>query len=89
MIARVSLLAVCAACAGCFGGDSLHCEDPAFYGSSFSVPPVRVPEGLDVPDESDALQIPSGEPFEVRDVETMTECLEAPPDFFDEEDADE
>ena len=70
---------------GCFfRRDSLNCEDPSMYGSSRSVPPVRVPDGLDVPDESDALQIPPGEALVVQDVEEMIDCLEAPPDFFEE-----
>lgn len=78
-------LAVAAACSGCFGGDSISCEDPRLYGSSRSVPPVRVPDGLDVPDERNALQIPPGDPLVVQDVDTMTECLEEPPDFFEGE----
>jgi hypothetical protein len=83
--ARLALLGISMICAGCFGRDSLNCEDPSLYGSSLSVPPVRVPEGLDVPDESDALQIPPGEAYVVQDIETLTECLETPPDFFAEE----
>lgn len=71
--------------AGCFGGDKLNCEDPSLYGSSRSIPPVRVPDGLDVPDESESLQIPDGEALVVRNVEEMTECLETPPDFFEED----
>jgi len=79
------LLAVAAAVSGCFGGDSLSCEDPQLYGTSRSVAPVRVPDGLDVPDERNALQIPPGDPLIVQDVDTMTECLEEPPDFFEGE----
>ena len=72
-------------CSGCFfRRDSISCEDPALYGSSRSVPPMRVPDGFDVPDESDAMQIPPGEPLVVGDVDEMIDCLENPPDFFDE-----
>jgi len=85
MAGRIALLFVVATLAGCFfGGRSLDCEDPTRYGYSASTAPLRVPEGLDVPDESDALQIPPGEPYVVLDPDTMTECIEAPPDFFDE-----
>ena len=88
LIGSTLLLAVTAVCSGCFGGDSLNCEDPTLYGSSRSVAPVRVPDGLDVPDESNALQIPPGDPLIVQDVDAMTECLEAPPDFFEGEEED-
>jgi len=85
MAGRLLLLLATATLSGCFfGGRSLDCEDPTRYGYSASTAPLRVPEGLDVPDESGALQIPPGESYVVRDPDTMTECLEAPPDFFDE-----
>jgi hypothetical protein len=74
--------------AGCFGRDALSCDDPTVYSASTTVAPVRVPDGLDVPDESEALQIPPGETRVVRDADTLTECLETPPDFFEEEDDD-
>ena len=75
--------------AGCFGGGgSLKCEDPKLYAGSVDVPPMRVPDGLDVPDETQSLQIPPGEALVVQDPETMTECLESPPDFFEDEDED-
>ena len=86
--AQVVFLAGTAGCAGCFGGDKLNCEDPSLYGSSQSVPPVRVPDGLDVPDESNSLQIPPGDSFVVRSPDEITECLETPPDFFAEEEDD-
>ena len=88
LIAQCAGVAVAICCSGCFGGDKLNCEDPSFYGTSQSVPPVRVPDGLDVPDESESLQIPPGEPLVVRTLEEMTECLETPPDFFAEEEDD-
>jgi len=88
LIARIVLIGICSQFAGCFGGDTISCEDPALYGTSQTVQPVRVPAGLDVPDESDALQIPPGDPLVVQDVETMTDCLETPPDFFEEGDVD-
>jgi uncharacterized lipoprotein len=85
MAGRLILLLASALLGGCFfGGRSLDCEDATRYGYSASTAPLRVPEGLDVPDESDALQIPQGEPYVVRSPEAVTECLETPPDFFDE-----
>ncbi len=84
-LARAALVALSMAAAGCFGGGSLNCEDPAQYGSAASVPPVRVPDGLSVPDETQSLQIPPGEPYVVTDPETLTECLEDPPDFFEDD----
>jgi uncharacterized lipoprotein len=84
-LSAVALSGVSVLIAGCFGRDSLNCADPSIYSSSTSVAPVRVPDGLDVPDESDALQIPPGETRIVVDADALTECLESPPDFFEEE----
>ena len=87
-VAAVAMSSVSILLSGCFfgGGGGLNCEDPTIYSASTSVAPVRVPDGLDVPDESDALQIPPGETRVVQDVEMLTECLETPPDFFEEDD---
>lgn len=84
--ARLLLLAGSSiALAGCFGRNAVVCEDPSLYGYSGSAPPMRVPEGLDLPDETRALQIPPGDEFVVRDPRTISECLEAPPDFFEDD----
>ena len=83
MTLRVVLICSCLGMVGCFGDRSLRCEDAELYASSSSVPPMRVPEGLDVPDESNALQIPGGEPYVRQDPQTPSECLERPPEFFD------
>jgi uncharacterized lipoprotein len=74
--------------AGCFGDRGLSCEDPSRYAASRTVPPVRVPSGLTVPDESQALDIPSGQALTVPGEDEPPPCLERPPDFFDE-DADD
>lgn len=88
LIFRIALIGICSQFAACFGGDTISCEDPTLYGTSQTVQPVRVPTGLDVPDETAALQIPPGDALVVQDVETMTDCLETPPDFFAEGAAD-
>jgi uncharacterized lipoprotein len=84
VVSVISVVLACAAIAGCFGNRGLGCEDPARYASSETAAPVRVPEGLSVPDESQALQIPSGEPLDVP-AEGESNCLERPPGFFDEQ----
>ena len=85
VLPTVLLALACAACAtGCAGGGAMRCGDPARYAGSGSAPPVRVPGDLSVPDESQALQIPSGDPLPVRGEDDPPECLEAPPDFFGE-----
>ena len=91
-LATAIFLIVAVSVSGCFfGGDGLSCEDPQLYGRSDSAPPVRVPEGMSIPDESQALQIPAGERLQLPDDEEDDEeappnpCLEAPPDFFEED----
>jgi uncharacterized lipoprotein len=73
------------AISACSGEGSLRCEDSSFYATSSTVPPVRVPDGLSVPDESQALQIPPGDPLPVTGEDAPPSCLEQPPDFFEEE----
>jgi uncharacterized lipoprotein len=85
-MARV-LAFVCAAVAalsGCSGEDELRCDDTSRYATSVSVPPLRVPDDLTVPDESDSLLIPDPAAAET----VATECLETPPSYY-EQDNDE
>lgn len=76
------VLAVCVI-AGCGRRGEVRCEDPSRYSTSDSIPPVRVPEGLSFPDDSESLVIPPGARSARSGAEG--ECLEAPPDFFGEE----
>jgi uncharacterized lipoprotein len=82
----VLIAAACVAAAGCFGNREVACENPSRYATSRTVAPVRVPSGLTVPDESQALDIPSGQPLVVPGEDEPGSCLERPPDFFDEDD---
>lgn len=67
--------------AACGRRGEVRCEDPARYETSDSIPPVRVPEDLSLPDETESLVIPPG----ARSTQSASasECLEAPPDFFE------
>jgi uncharacterized lipoprotein len=69
---------------GCGGSRDMRCEGAMRYATSSTAAPIRVPEDLSLPDESDALQIPNAPPFDVPDPEVERECLETPPDFFEE-----
>ena len=68
--------------AGCGRRGEVRCEDPDRYATSDSIPPVRVPEDLSLPDETESLVIPPG----ARSMQSAAggECLEAPPDFFED-----
>lgn len=67
-----------AALTGCSHEEGLKCEDQSRYATSVSVPPIRVPDDLTVPDESDSLLIPDSAPEETA---VPTECLETPPQY--------
>jgi len=82
-MARLVIMFVCAitiALGGCSRDAELQCEDASHYSSSTSVPPIRVPDDLTVPDESDSLLIPDPVPSEAV---PPTECLETPPEYFE------
>jgi hypothetical protein len=66
---------------GCFGG-APRCEDAARYANSDSIAPLRIPDDLTVPDESETLLIPGGTGFGDRNEEPVQGCLESPPSFF-------
>lgn len=78
--ALMILLAAQLALGACSHDKSVSCEDSARYASSVSVPPVRVPDDLSVPDEADALRIPDERA--ARERPNDLPCLESPPDFF-------
>lgn len=59
---------------------TLVCETTDRYRAARSVPAVRVPDDLSVPDESDSLRLPP-DPGAV--FAAAGRCLEAPPAFFE------
>jgi hypothetical protein len=59
----------------------LKCAEPTRYQGSLSAPPLRIPDDLNVPDETGALRIPD-EIEQIDDPEDLS-CLESPPDFFE------
>lgn len=81
----VSLSATLGLAAGCSHDEGLRCEDVSRYAASVSAPPLRVPDDLTVPDESDSLLIPDPVPPEAG---APTECLETPPSYYDQDNAD-
>lgn len=82
-IATAAVLLACAAVAGCGGRAGVSCQSADRYAGSDSIPPVRVPEGLLPPDESQALVIPPEPDRAVTVDETSRPCLELPPDYFE------
>lgn len=68
---------------GCGGGFAVRCEDPARYTNSEEIPPVRIPDDLSPPDQSQSLRIPAPAEGEAEQLESRGECLESPPDFFE------
>ncbi len=68
---------------GCSGGFALRCEDPERYAGSGEIPPVRIPDDLNPPDESESLRIPAPAEGGVEQLERQGPCLESPPDFYE------
>lgn len=67
---------------GCFGGGGPRCDDTERYANSDSIAPLRIPDDLTVPDESETLLIPGSSGFGERDEAPVQGCLESPPSFF-------
>jgi len=80
MMRRLVVLLPLLALAACSGERELRCESSERYQSARSAPPIRVPDDLTVPDESNAFRIPP--PPERRDrTATPERCLEHPPEY--------
>ncbi len=76
-------LLVALAVAACSRDDQILCEDASRYSTADSIPPVRIPDGLTPPDESDSLRLPPPPADSARQSATGA-CLESPPPFFED-----
>lgn len=77
-------LSLAALLAGCRGEYASRCEDPERYAHSGEIPPVRVPDDLDVPSEDEALRIPAGGQLPAPQPRSgRGPCLESPPEYFE------
>jgi uncharacterized lipoprotein len=65
---------------GCASGAATRCESAARYVTSASSPPLRIPDDLAPPDESEALRIPQ-EPEAMSGDAAAGGCLESPPPY--------
>ncbi len=83
IVPALGAAAVVCAVSACSGRDELRCEDQGEYAASTSAPPVRVPEGLNVPEAADALTIPPAGSAAPADEDGAQGCLERPPDYFE------
>jgi uncharacterized lipoprotein len=81
MAARCWMAAVLAVSVlgGCSRDHTLTCEAAQRYARASSAPPVRIPDGLTAPDESDSLRVPPESVVPSRSDDQP--CLEAPPAF--------
>lgn len=80
--AAVGIAAAAVTLTACSGDRALACESSERYENAVSVAPVRVPDDLSVPDESEALRVPF--PSSGTGSRQDGRCLEYPPDFFEE-----
>jgi hypothetical protein len=70
--------------AGCHRDEVVRCEDPSRYRGSASAAPVRVPDDLTPPDESEALSIPPPPAEDSAPLLDARRCLESPPPYFEQ-----
>lgn len=77
---RLAAMVIAAAVlGGCSKDHTLRCEPNERYLRAGSAVPVRVPDDLTPPDETDALQLPSADAAPAASAEKP--CLETPPTF--------
>jgi hypothetical protein len=78
---RVALAASACICAltGCGRENTVACEATERYSTATSAPPVRIPDDLSPPDETDSLRLPAEAGPTVAPTRP---CLESPPGFY-------
>jgi hypothetical protein len=74
------MLATAALLGACRGGPGASCTKPGLYVQAQTVPPLRVPAGLDAPDTRGALKVPDLNEPEVPRA-AGSPCLDMPPKF--------
>ena len=76
--ASAALLLFSELCA-CSHGSAIVCEPTSRYAGASTDGPVRIPDDLNPPDETDSLRLP---PDPGRTAPPSTPCLETPPGFY-------
>jgi len=82
MTKRLWVLWPLLALTACAGERTVSCQSNVTYRSASSIPPLRIPDDLSVPDESDAVRVPP-RPASSAEAAEPGRCLELPPDFFE------
>ncbi len=81
--AMAFILPVLTALTACGGGGTFFCADPERYTGSATIQPIRVPDGLSPPDDSQALVVPPASGRALDSDATGRPCLQAPPDYLE------
>lgn len=81
MIRALWILLPIVAVYGCSSDRAVRCEDDARYHGARSAAPIRIPDDLSIPDESEAIRVPPRSANASASREPG-QCLESPPDFF-------
>jgi len=76
--ASAALMVFCQLCA-CSHGNAIACEPTSRYSTAATIGPVRIPDDLNPPDDTDSLRLP---PDTGRVAQSSKACLETPPGFY-------
>jgi hypothetical protein len=76
--ASAALIVFSELCA-CSHGNAIACEPTSRYAAAATIGPVRIPDDLNPPDETDSLRLP---PETGRTAQSNKACLETPPGFY-------
>ncbi len=80
-----ALAVVACALSGCGRDHTVACEATERYSTAVSAPPVRIPDDLSPPDETNSLRLPAeAGPAPAPAAALTRPCLESPPGFYAE-----
>jgi len=79
LAAASAALVIASQLCACSHGSAVACEPTSRYAAAATAGPVRIPDDLNPPDETDSLRLP---PDTGRAAQSSKPCLETPPGFY-------
>ena len=78
-LAGLAVAGIAVALSACASERALLCGSDELYREAQAAPPLRIPDDLSIPDETESLRVPDPLPAAASETSIPPECLEATP----------